>query len=122
MRAFKLFFLLLLITAGGLAYDGWQQLNLPLVVAQPGSVELDRGERLSTLLLKMNDRGQLADWRQGAYLFAYARLRGRAGQVKAGEYALNPGMTPLALLGELMSGKPLLHELRLVEGWRFSQA
>ena len=106
----------------GLAGDAWLQLNTPLAIGHPDAVELESGQRLSSLSRQMDERGLFASARQRLYLVAYARLHGEAALLKAGEYAIEPGLTPLGLLGTLTSGKTLLHELRIVEGWRFAQA
>jgi len=106
----------------GLAGDGWLQLNTPLAIVHPDAVELESGQRLSSLSRQMDERGLFASARQRLYLIAYARLHGEAALLKAGEYALDPGLTPLGLLTTLTSGKTMLHELRLVDGWRFAQA
>lgn len=109
-------FLLLLI-----AFDARLQLHAPLNVDKPVTVELEPGQRLSSLFAQMSERGLFADMRQRLYLLAYVRLHG-GGSLKAGEYAVEPGLTAVELLGLLASGKVVQHELRLVEGWRFAQA
>lgn len=114
--------LLLLVLLLGLGADVWLQLHAALPISQPATVELESGQRLSSLSRQMEERGLFDNARQRLYLVLYARLHGEAGQLKAGEYALPPGLTPLGLLGVLTSGKTVLHELRLVEGWRFAQA
>ncbi|MDR3415827.1 MAG: endolytic transglycosylase MltG [Nevskia sp.] len=106
----------------GLALDAWLQLTTPLRLAQGDTVELEAGQRLSSLLRQLGERGVFTSARQPGYLLAYARLHGEAAALKAGEYAVEPGLTPLGLLHTLTSGKTVLHELRLVEGWRFAQA
>jgi UPF0755 protein len=37
-----------------------------------------------------------------------------------GEYQLLPGLTPLSLVEKLVSGQVYLHQLTIVEGWRFA--
>jgi UPF0755 protein len=113
---------LLLLVVLGLCADAWMQLNAPLQIDQAATVELESGQRLISLARKMDDRGLFANERQWVYLVLYGRLHGEAAQLKAGEYAVEPGLTPLGLLAVLISGKTMLHELRLVDGWRFSQA
>jgi UPF0755 protein len=49
----------------------------------------------------------------------YARFSGDATKVRAGEYRLPPGTTPLTLLEKLVSGQVYLHQITIVEGWRF---
>lgn len=48
-----------------------------------------------------------------------ARLQGKAGLVQAGEYRIEPGITPQRLLDRLVEGDVLLHRLTLIEGWTF---
>ena len=106
----------------GLGADAWLQLNAPLQIGQGTTVELESGQRLASLSRQMDEQGLFATERQRLYLVIYSRLHGEAAQLKAGEYALEPGVSPLGLLTVLTSGKTVLHELRLVDGWRFSQA
>jgi UPF0755 protein len=48
----------------------------------------------------------------------YARWKGRASAIKAGEYEIQPGTTPRQLLEKMVSGQVLLHSLTIVDGWR----
>jgi UPF0755 protein len=48
---------------------------------------------------------------------AYGRLSGLAGQMKAGEYEVVAGTTPLGLVRQLVEGRVKLHTLTIVEGW-----
>ena len=49
----------------------------------------------------------------------HARWSGLAGGVQAGEYAIDPAMTPRELLDLFRSGKVVQHALTLVDGWTF---
>jgi UPF0755 protein len=48
----------------------------------------------------------------------YARYKGWASAVKAGEYQIEPGITPRELLSKMVSGQVLLHAFTIVDGWR----
>jgi UPF0755 protein len=48
----------------------------------------------------------------------YARYKGLASAVKAGEYQIEPGITPRELLSKMVSGQVLLHAFTIVDGWR----
>ena len=83
--------------------------------------------------MELPDSGALPRWtdlrdryRQAltsaSYLGLLARFDGRAAAVKAGEYRLDPPMTPRSLLALWVSGKTVLHELQLIEGWRYADA
>lgn len=54
-------------------------------------------------------------------LVLLAYLRGEAHAIKAGEYALTPGMRPDDLLALFASGKVIQHAFTLVEGTTFRQ-
>ncbi|MBL6751470.1 MAG: endolytic transglycosylase MltG [Nevskia sp.] len=110
------------LTLAAAAADAWMQLHAPLRLQQPATVELALGQRLGSLLGQMERRGLFDNPRQRLYLVAYARLRNASPSLKAGEYEVPAGTTPLGLLRLLASGKVILHELTLVEGWRFAQA
>ncbi len=49
-----------------------------------------------------------------------ARWNGSASRIKAGEYALKPGLTPLGLLDLLVAGTVVQYPFTIVEGWTFS--
>ena len=55
------------------------------------------------------------------YWRALARELGVAGRLHAGEYALDPGLTPTALLKKMAAGDVLHHRFTIVEGWTFKQ-
>ena len=59
--------------------------------------------------------------RSAIYLEAYARSCGLAPRLKAGEYALIPGMTPRSLLERIATGQVIQYPLTVVEGWTFRQ-
>ena len=59
--------------------------------------------------------------RSSIYLEAYARFSGLAPRLKAGEYALVPGMTPRSLLERIVTGQVIQYPLTVVEGWTFRQ-
>ena len=121
MRA-TLFVLVLLVAAIGLARDAYRQLNAALDIPAGYLVDVPRGAALGTLLRDWQRAGFLTSTRQRVYLSLFARATGQARRIRAGEYELGPGMRPIDLTALLVSGKIVLHELRLVEGWRFEEA
>jgi UPF0755 protein len=50
-----------------------------------------------------------------------ARLRGKSTRLKAGNYELKPGTTPLALIDQLVRGEFAQEGLAIIEGWTFRQ-
>jgi UPF0755 protein len=59
--------------------------------------------------------------RSALYLQTHARLNGLASRLKAGEYAMAPGVTPRRLIDQIVAGRVLQHALTVVEGWTFRQ-
>jgi conserved hypothetical protein TIGR00247 len=106
----------------GVGADAWVQLHRPLWLPLPFTIEVSKGEQLDSVLQRLEQRGVMLTSRQGPYLSVLARIDGQARRIKAGEYVLEPGTTALQMLQEMVSGKILLHRLRLIEGWTFHQA
>jgi UPF0755 protein len=113
---------LLLVAAGLVARDAWRELNAPLNIPKGYLVDMPRGGSLNALLQDWQARGFLTSTRQRLYLSLYARVTGQAMRIKAGEYELQPDMRPVDLIALLVSGRGVLHELRLIEGWRAADA
>ncbi len=81
-------------------------------------VELPPGTSFGSFARRLHGKGLVSDPR----LFqVMARLHGDAREIKAGEYALEPGIKPAQLLDKLVRGAVLQHSLTLVEGWTFRQ-
>lgn len=51
----------------------------------------------------------------------WVRFSADRGKLKAGEYMLQPGMTPEAFIKMMVAGKVYQHPLTIVEGWTFQQ-
>jgi UPF0755 protein len=114
----------LLVLVGSLVV-GWawmeyrEFLQSPLMVAD-GSViyEVPPGRPFAAVTRDLEQGGLIGNAR---YLQWYARYRGLASQVKAGEYRLRDGMTPDQLLALLVSGRSVSYSLTLLEGWNIRQ-
>lgn len=114
-----LFVLLALGVAAGAAvlFWAWQWLDSPIAsLHEPMVFEMPRGATLRGVAASLQDRGVLE---RPQVWTAWARLTGRAGGLRAGEYELRPGTTPRDLLKLLNSGRVLLHSITFVEGAAF---
>src|SRR5512143_2893000 len=111
---------LIVLLAGGAAATAfaWRALHAPLAIPADGTwLEVETGVSLRRVAAQLAERGLLPHpW----LLTTYARATGEATRVRAGEYQLSPGTTPLSLLAKLVSGQVYLHQLTIVEGWRFT--
>jgi len=54
-------------------------------------------------------------------LYAWFRVSGQDRAIKAGNYEIPPGTTPISLLQKLARGEEALRALTLVEGWNWRQ-
>src|SRR5450432_3248805 len=54
-------------------------------------------------------------------LYEWFRWSGKARQIRAGSYEINPGTTPIQLLDKMVRGDETLAAVRLNEGWTFRQ-
>jgi len=92
-----------------------RSLDEPLQIAAPLTFKVPAGSRFARVAETLAARGILPRPRA---LVLYARWKGTASAIKAGEYEIEPGATPRNLLDKLVSGQVLLHSLTIVDGWR----
>jgi UPF0755 protein len=105
------------VFGGWLLMDHQVALKQPLkVTAEPRVYVVESGTSLRQVVNDLAAQGILE---QPGHLVWHARWRGQAEQIKAGEYLIEPGMTPLRLLERLVSGKTVQRSLTIVEGWTF---
>lgn len=84
----------------------------------PQRIVLERGDTLGTVARELGERGVVRD---PLRLQAYGRLSGRANQLQAGEYRLEPGMDIDAMLTAMEEGDVVQYRLTVIEGWRFAE-
>lgn len=118
IRAFMVLLLALLLLASSAAAWWYRALTQPLPLTQVEVVEVERGASLARSLRRFADDGLLP---HPEALRLWARLQGSAAAIHAGEYQLQPGMTPLGLLDDLVAGRVMRRHVTVVEGWRFSE-
>ncbi len=79
---------------------------------------IEPGASFSEIVTELEHAGIVP---QRYVLEVYARLSGHAAKLQAGEYAIDPSMTPRELLDLLHSGKVVQHSLTVVDGWTFEE-
>lgn len=114
--------MLVLSLVGGWLLMSYQDfLRTPLRVlpgTTPTSIAISSGASLKSVANELHTAGLL----DHPYFFVLlARWEGVAGNIRAGEYEIQPGILPGELLKKLVSGKVMLHSLTIVEGWSFKQ-
>ncbi len=115
--------LLLAVAAAGGAWL-WQRYtgfaDQPIAGLQAGAtVQVAAGDSFPGVLRKLRaagvSQGRDLEWR------ALARQLDAAGNLKVGEYALDPGITPRELLLRMRDGTVINYRFTIVEGWNIRQ-
>ena len=114
--------LLLIITVIAAAWwlqeDMQKQLNQPLAIEQDQVLVVRPGQSLKALARQLVEKNWIS---QPYYLVFESRRRKISAQIKAGEFTIKPGTTPLQLLDILVEGKVKQYSMTLPEGWTFRQ-
>ncbi len=114
-RLLALLFLILMLTLASVSYYAFSPLSLP---DTPFEFSLKQGSSLKSTAREMQQFGLLKHGWQFVWL---ARLLGKSGQIKAGNYALEHPVSPLQLLNIISSGEVSLSQVSVIEGWTFKQ-
>ncbi len=119
---FKLAGLTLLVASFAV---GWQWMRYqgfsetPLTIDESGyELLITPGTPMARVAAGLRADGVIDDERLLVWM---ARLRGVGSKIKAGEYLLEPGLTPPQLLELLVAGKVVQYTLTVIEGWTFHQ-
>jgi UPF0755 protein len=108
----------LVLAAAGRYWLFWQRLEAPLSLEDRYVLMVRAGSNFTRLVQELRQAGVLAD----EDLLYYVRYHGLANQIRAGEYELLAGLTPLGLLQLLLDGRVIEYQVRLGEGWTLAQA
>lgn len=118
LRVIGALILIAALGAGAFAWLSytWLHTEIETLRAQT-TYEVSRGATLRAVARDLHQRGLIE---RPQVWIAAARLTGKASSLKAGEYALKPGLTPNEVLGVLSSGQVILHGVTFVEGSTFA--
>jgi UPF0755 protein len=115
MGKLKIFLLLVMLAAGSVAYYAYSPLTLPKL---PFEFSLNQGSSLTAVARQFEQAGLPGNPR----LFViFARLQGRAGQIKAGIYQLDHAVSRTELLQIITQGNASKSQVTIIEGWSFRQ-
>ena len=95
-----------------------RSLDTPLRLTAPLRFTVAPGARFAHVASDLAAQGIVANPRTWTL---YARVKGLASAVKAGEYEIQPGTTPRELLTKMVNGQVLLHSFTIVDGWRVQE-
>ena len=118
MLRFSFFAIGLLLTLCLFGFKMYQsELDRSLTTKEIG-FEIKRGDSLSRVAQRLHKKKLL----NNTFWFKFsAVVQGVSSQLKAGEYAVGPGVSLRELLDMLVAGTVQQHALLLVEGWNFRQ-
>ena len=93
-------------------------LNAPLDISKNTVFEVKKGWSFNRVVTELKQKSFLSSEH---YLKLYGRHSKQAGQVKAGEYLLSAGITPIELMAVITSGRSINYSFTIVEGSTFKQ-
>jgi UPF0755 protein len=115
-RIFLVLLIALLVAAAGAAGAAWwtdRYVHTALPLQESLTFEVPSGGNLRTVSRELAARGVLE---HPALWVWYARFKGRAHSIHAGEYQIDPGVTPAGVLERLVRGEVILRAVTFVEG------
>ena len=116
--ALRILLLLVVLAIAALAVVFWQglrSLDEPLAVQSAVRFKIPPGTSFSHVAGELHARGIVANPRAWAW---YARSQDTAAAIKAGEYEIEPGMTPRELLAKMVRGDVVFYSFTIIDGWR----
>src|SRR3546814_12737820 len=103
-RSIRRLLLLLLVLAGGLLFDGYQQLHAPLRIDGGQTIEITPGDTLSRVIAKLDARHWLPSTRAAIYLKTCARWHGLGGRIRSGDSGSHARPNVIIAVGLFLSG------------------
>lgn len=109
-----------LLLRGAFFYQNLQApLNIPVSGQESFLLTVQNGQTFSQISSNLLEQGLI----NSTFDFqVYARLSGKASQIKAGEYEIEEGITSLELLDKMVAGDVFYQRIRILEGWTLRQA
>jgi UPF0755 protein len=106
------------IGAAALAVDYLRFMDRPIALEQAEVYEVPAGASVRRVARELHDAGWLEHPR---YWEFHARVEVQDTSIRAGEYRLEPGLTPRDLLGLFLGGRTVQYALTIPEGWTFAR-
>lgn len=90
----------------------------PLIAPDKPGVELKvvYGSSAVSTIYQLQELGLI---KHPIYFIALIKLTASGNALKAGEYLINPGTTPIQLLKKMLRGEVIPHNFTIIEGWTF---
>jgi UPF0755 protein len=87
-------------------------------LTEPLLYKVEAGASLRGVAHDLEGQGILS--RAGLFV-AWGRFTGQAAQLQAGEYELQPGVTPKGILDQFVAGQVKLYPFTILEGWTITE-
>jgi len=120
MRKILIFIVIIIVATAIMTVWAWRDYdrfaNSPLIESGTARIWIGPGDTLGSLVATLNQLGlTAAGW--------HWRFLGRMEQpvIKAGEYRLRPGESPIDLVTRLDRGDVVRHSFTIVEGWNLAR-
>lgn len=112
--------LLLSVGAGVAAVDFFRFLHSPVQLDSGESLvfEIDSGMSVRRIADSLAERGVID---RPLYFRATARFNGDSRRIQAGEYVIDPGMTPYRILDKFVRGDVKQYRFAIIPGWTFDE-
>jgi UPF0755 protein len=120
VHLFITFFIIGSVVAGGAYWIYENRLIKPLPITQETRYIIANKTNLALIANELVEK-KFFDYPTTWAWIAMARWQQKAHRIKAGEYALPVGITPIQLLDLFVEGKTIQHMLTIPEGWTFRQ-
>lgn len=118
-RLLGLVLVLVILAAGYVVMDYRAFLRAPLNLPDQGmDLVVAPGMSLRAVAQELQRRGALDT---PEYLVVLGRLEEKSRHIQAGEYHIDAGTTPRAMLAQMIEGRVRMHSFTVVEGWNFAQ-
>ncbi|KPJ67782.1 MAG: hypothetical protein AMJ43_02095 [Coxiella sp. DG_40] len=90
----------------------------PLIASDKPAIDfvIKSGDSVKTLVIDLQNKRVL---RNPYFFVLLTRIKGEDQKIQAGEYRIDPGITPSELLHKLVTNKVILYPFTIVEGWTF---
>ena len=96
-----------------------KQLTAPMPIETPSKIDVFYGDSVYKVAQKLKEQGL---FQYPHLLIWYARFTDMAQKIKAGEYEIVKGDTPLTLLDKIVKHKVVQYKVTFIEGWTARQA
>lgn len=119
-KCFYFILVILLVTCIWFSFKFWIFLKTPLITDSNAKMSFlfTPGTSVKKIAYSLQEKKLLKD---PLAFILLVRLTGAEHKLQAGEYIIEPGMTPRQLIHKMVKGDVLYHTFTLVEGWNFSQ-